>query len=90
MIRNTPVLILDEPSSGLDAESEKLVFEALDRLMKGKTSIVIAHRISTIRSADIIFVVKDGALVEQGKHDELAAAGGLYAELYDIQFEALQ
>jgi ATP-binding cassette, subfamily B, bacterial len=90
VIRNTPILILDEPSSGLDAESEKLVFEALDRLMKGKTSIVIAHRLSTIRSADVIFVVKDGKLVEQGTHDELAAAGGLYAELYDIQFGALQ
>jgi ATP-binding cassette, subfamily B, bacterial len=90
VIRNTPILILDEPSSGLDAESEKLVFEALDRLMKGKTSIVIAHRLSTIRSADVIFVVKDGALVEHGTHAQLAAAGGLYSELYDIQFEALQ
>jgi len=90
VIRNTPILILDEPSSGLDAESEKLVFEALDRLMKGKTSIVIAHRLSTIRSADVIFVVQDGKLIETGKHDELAAAGGLYAELYEIQFGALK
>ncbi len=90
VIRNTPVLILDEPSSGLDAESEKLVFEALDRLMKGKTSIVIAHRLSTIRSADVIFVVQDGRLVETGKHEELAAAGGLYSELYEIQFGALK
>ncbi len=90
VIRNTPILILDEPSSGLDAESEKLVFEALDRLMKGKTSIVIAHRLSTIRSADVIFVVQDGKLVESGKHDQLAASGGLYAELYDIQVGALQ
>ena len=90
VIRNTPILILDEPSSGLDAESEKLVFEALDRLMKGKTAIVIAHRLSTIRSADVIFVVQDGKLVESGKHDQLAASGGLYAELYDIQFGALQ
>jgi subfamily B ATP-binding cassette protein MsbA len=86
VIRNTPILILDEPSSGLDAESEKLVFEALDRLMKGKTSIVVAHRLSTIRSADQIFVVKDGAIVERGKHDELMASGGLYAELNEIQF----
>ena len=90
VIRNTPILILDEPSSGLDAESERLVFEALDRLMKGKTSIVIAHRLSTIRSADVIFVVEDGKLIESGKHDELAAAGGLYAELYEIQFGALK
>jgi subfamily B ATP-binding cassette protein MsbA len=86
VIRNTPILILDEPSSGLDAESEKLVFEALDRLMKGKTSIVIAHRLSTIRSAEQIFVVKDGSIVERGRHEELMSAGGLYAELYDIQF----
>jgi ATP-binding cassette subfamily B protein len=86
VIRNTPILILDEPSSGLDAESEKLVFEALDRLMKGKTSIVIAHRLSTIRSADIIFVVKDGAIVERGTHDQLSAADGLYAALHEIQF----
>ncbi len=90
VIRNTPILILDEPSSGLDAESEKLVFEALDRLMKGKTSIVIAHRLSTIRSADVIFVVQNGKLVESGTHDQLAASGGLYSELYEIQFGALQ
>jgi len=90
VIRNTPILILDEPSSGLDAESEKLVFEALDRLMKGKTSIVIAHRLSTIRSADVIFVVQDGKLIESGRHEELSAAGGLYAELYEIQFGALK
>ena len=86
VIRNTPILILDEPSSGLDAESEKLVFEALDRLMKGKTSIVIAHRLSTIRSADVIFVVKDGEIVERGKHEELVGSGGLYADLYETQF----
>jgi ATP-binding cassette subfamily B protein len=90
VIRNTPIFILDEPSSGLDAESERLVFEALDRLMKGKTSIVIAHRLSTIRSADVIFVVQDGKLVESGKHEELSTAGGLYAELYEIQFGALK
>jgi subfamily B ATP-binding cassette protein MsbA len=86
VIRNTPILILDEPTSGLDAASEQIVFEALDRLMKGKTSIVIAHHLATIRRADIIFVVKDNALVERGTHAELLAAGGLYAELYDIQF----
>ena len=86
VIRDTPILILDEPTSGLDAASEQIVFEALDRLMKGKTSIVIAHHLATIRRADIIFVVKDNTLVERGTHDELLAAGGLYAELYDIQF----
>jgi ATP-binding cassette subfamily B protein len=86
IIRNTPILILDEPSSGLDAASEKLVFEALDRLMEGKTSIVIAHRLATIRRADVIFVVQDGAILEQGKHDELVKSGGLYSELYELQF----
>jgi subfamily B ATP-binding cassette protein MsbA len=84
VIRNTPLLILDEPSSGLDAAAEKLVFEALDRLMEGKTSIVIAHRLSTIRRADVIFVVNDGGIVERGTHEDLLKQGGLYAELYHI------
>jgi len=86
VIRDTPILILDEASSGLDASSEMLVFEALDRLMKDRTAIVIAHRLSTIQSADVIFVVKDGAIVERGKHEELLQTGGLYAELHDLQF----
>ena len=86
IIRDTPLLIMDEPSAGLDAASEKLVFEALDRLMKGKTSIVIAHRLSTIRAASVIFVVKDGRIVERGSHDELMQSGGVYAELHDLQF----
>ena len=86
VIRNTPILVLDEPTSGLDAVSEQAVFEALDRLMEGKTSIVIAHHLATIRRAQIIFVVKDNTLVERGTHAELLAAGGLYSELYDIQF----
>ncbi len=88
IIRNTPILIMDEPSSGLDAASEKLVFEALDRLMEGRTSIVIAHRLSTIRKANVIFVVQDGAIVETGKHDELIELGGVYAKFYEIQFAA--
>ena len=88
IIRDTPILILDEPSSGLDAASEKLVFEALDRLMEGRTSIVIAHRLSTIRRADTIFVVKDGTIIETGRHEELVEAGGLYADLYELQFGA--
>jgi len=88
IIRNTPILILDEPSSGLDAASERLVFEALDRLMEGKTSIVIAHRLSTIRSANCIFVLKDGTIVERGNHEELIHTGGVYAELHDIQFDS--
>ena len=65
IIRNTPILILDEPSSGLDAASEQLVFEALDRLMEGKTCIIVAHRLATIRRADTIFVVQNGAIVER-------------------------
>lgn len=88
IIRNSPILILDEPSSGLDAASEQLVFEALDRLMKNKTSIVIAHRLSTIRAASCIYVVKDGRIVEQGTHDELIAhEDGVYRQLHDIQFQ---
>ena len=86
VIRNTPILILDEASTGLDAASEKLVFDALDRLMEGKTSIVIAHRLPTIRSADLIFVVNDGEIVERGNHAQLLRNRGLYAELHELQF----
>src|SRR6185295_10090649 len=86
IIRNTPILLLDEPSSGLDAASEQIVFEALDRLMKGKTCVVIAHHLATIQSADMIFVVKDHHMNERGTHEELLTAGGFYAELYAIQF----
>ncbi len=88
VIRNTPILILDEPSSGLDAASEQLVFDALDRLMTGKTSVVIAHRLSTIQRADKIYVVEDGSIVESGKHEDLMRQRGIYAELYRIQFQA--
>ena len=87
IIRNTPILILDEPSSGLDAASEELVFEALNRLMKEKTCIVIAHRLATVQRADVIFALKDGAIVEHGSHEELLARGGLYADLHKIQFQ---
>jgi len=83
VIRNSPILILDEPSSGLDTSSERLVFEALGRLMEGKTSIVIAHRLSTVRDASVIFAVDDGTIRESGTHEELLAAGGLYASLYE-------
>jgi subfamily B ATP-binding cassette protein MsbA len=87
VIRNTPILILDEPTSGLDSASEKLVFEALDRLMEGKTVVVIAHRLSTIQKADVIFVVKDGKIVEHGKHEQLMDMNGVYAELHNLQFQ---
>ena len=86
MIRDTPILVLDEPTSGLDARSEQQVFEALDRVMAGRTSIVIAHHLATIERADIIFVVQDARLAERGTHEELMAAGGCYAELHEIQF----
>jgi ABC-type multidrug transport system fused ATPase/permease subunit len=87
IIRNTPILILDEPTSGLDAESETLVIEALERLMKGKTTIIIAHRLMTIRDANLILVLKDGIIEESGTHEELLAKGGFYSELHRIQFE---
>ena len=86
IIRQSPILILDEPSSGLDAASEELVFEALQRLMEGKTSIVIAHRLATIQRADVIFVIDNGTVVQQGTHHELLQRGGLYAKLYETQF----
>jgi ABC-type multidrug transport system fused ATPase/permease subunit len=85
IIRNSPILILDEPTAALDTESEKLVMEALERLMTGRTVIIIAHRLSTIRDADKIVVLKGGFVAEEGTHDELVAMNGIYAELYHIQ-----
>ena len=90
VIRDTPILILDEPTSGLDSASEQAVIEALDRLTEGRTSIVIAHNLNSIRHADIVFVVKDSELVEQGTHEELLTAGGVYADLYRIQTESME
>ncbi len=89
IVRNSPILILDEPTAALDAGSEHLVFEALDRLMQQKTAIVIAHRLSTVRKADCIYVVKEGSIVESGSHDELLHRDhGVYHQLYDIQFNS--
>src|SRR5256714_1139161 len=85
IIRDSPILILDEPSAGLDAQSEQLVFGALGNLMEGKTSIVIAHRLATVRRADVIFVIDRGMVVEQGTHEELITQGGLYSRLYELQ-----
>ena len=87
IIRNAPILILDEPTTGLDAASEELVFDALSRLMKNTTCMVITHRLATIQRADVIFVVKDTGIVEQGRHQELLEAGGLYSELFQTQFQ---
>ncbi|MGY4623197.1 ABC transporter ATP-binding protein [Bradyrhizobium sp. USDA 4486] len=87
VIRNSPILILDEPTAALDPESEHLVIEALRRLMKGRTVIMIAHRLTTLVDADKIIVLKDGVVVEQGTHEALIAGGGLFSELHRIQFQ---
>jgi ABC-type multidrug transport system fused ATPase/permease subunit len=87
IIRDNPILILDEPTAALDTEAEQLVVEALERLMKGRTVITIAHRLSTIRDADNIIVLKDGVVVENGSHEQLLALGGVYAGLHRIQYE---
>ncbi|MEK6253919.1 MAG: ABC transporter ATP-binding protein/permease [Gemmatimonadales bacterium] len=86
ILRDPPLLILDEATSSLDTESEQLIQAALDRLLRGRTVFVIAHRLSTIRGADRILALEDGRLVESGTHDELYAAGGLYRRLSDLQF----
>ncbi len=85
MLKNAPILLLDEATSSLDSESERLVQAALDRLKTGRTTLVIAHRLSTVTDADVIYVVEDGRVVEQGSHGELLARNGLYARLYAIQ-----
>lgn len=85
VIRDNPILILDEPTTGLDSASEEAVLDALDRLMKNRTTIVVAHHLQTIRNADVIFVMKDSEMVETGTHDGLLAKNGLYAELFAAQ-----
>jgi subfamily B ATP-binding cassette protein MsbA len=85
IVRNSPILILDEPTASLDTESEKIVIEALERLMVGRTVIIIAHRLSTIRDADKIVVLKNGVVAEEGTHHELMATGKVYRELYQLQ-----
>jgi subfamily B ATP-binding cassette protein MsbA len=85
VIRNSPILVLDEPTAALDAESEHLVIDALRRLMKGRTVIMIAHRLSTLVDADKIIVLKDGVVVEEGSHTALIGRGGVYADLQRVQ-----
>jgi subfamily B ATP-binding cassette protein MsbA len=87
ILKNPPILILDEATSALDTQSERQVQEAMDHLMKERTSLVIAHRLSTVQHADLIVVLENGALVEQGRHEELLNKGGLYAKLYKMQFD---
>ena len=87
LAKDSPILILDEATSNVDTRSELLIQRAIDRLTRDRTSFVIAHRLSTIQNADCIFVMKDGDVVEMGKHEELLEKNGLYSELYHSQFE---
>jgi ATP-binding cassette subfamily B protein len=86
-VRDAPILLLDEATSALDAESEGLVQAALQRAMEGRTTLVIAHRLSTVQRADRIVVMDQGRVVEEGRHAELVAKGGLYARFAKLQFE---
>ena len=87
MVKNAPILILDEATSSVDTRTELYIQNALDELSKGRTSFVIAHRLSTIQNADVIFVLKDGDIIETGNHEELLKKGGFYSELYNSQFD---
>ena len=88
VLRDSPILVLDEALSALDSESERIVQNALDELMKGRTTICIAHRLSTILHADLIVVLDRGRIVETGSHEELVRRGGVYQKLYELQFQS--
>jgi subfamily B ATP-binding cassette protein MsbA len=90
LLKNSPVLILDEATSSLDTKSERRIQEALSTLMKDRTTLVIAHRLSTVESADQIIVLDQGRVVESGTHKELLAAAGVYAGLHEMQFTTEQ
>ena len=87
MIADKPMLILDEATSSVDTRTELQIQNAMDELMKGRTSFIIAHRLSTIKNADLILVLKDGDVIESGNHDQLMKKNGFYADLYNSQFE---
>jgi ATP-binding cassette subfamily B protein len=86
ILRDAPILILDEPTSALDVETEAMVMEGIARLTEGRTTFIIAHRLSTVRSADLILVLRDGVIAEQGGFAELLRNGGVFADLYNTQF----
>ena len=86
ILADNPILILDEATSSVDTRTEIQIQKAMDNLMKSRTSFVIAHRLSTIRDSDLILVLKDGNIIEQGNHEELMAKKGFYADLYNSQF----
>jgi subfamily B ATP-binding cassette protein MsbA len=88
ILADAPILILDEATSALDTESEKFIQHALDELQRTRTSIVVAHRLSTIENADVIMVVEQGEVLEMGDHQSLLAKGGMYKTLHDMQFSA--
>jgi ABC-type multidrug transport system fused ATPase/permease subunit len=85
-LRASPILVLDEPTSALDVETEAFVMEGINRLTRGRTTFIIAHRLSTVRNADLILVLKQGEIVERGSFSELMAKRGVFAELYNTQF----
>ncbi|UCG37803.1 MAG: ATP-binding cassette domain-containing protein, partial [bacterium] len=87
LLKDSPILILDEATSSLDTESEHLVQKALENLVEGRTTLIIAHRISTVKDADMIIVISDGRITESGRHEELLALGGEYSRLYSLLVE---
>jgi ATP-binding cassette subfamily B protein len=87
IVKDAPMLIMDEATSSVDTRTEKVIQNAMDRLMEGRTSFIIAHRLSTIKNADHIIVIRKGEIIERGTHEELLSKGGFYRSLYDSQFQ---